>query len=40
MQAYRKLTVFPKLRTLCEQHDAQFQASGLRWGVRDEAALD
>jgi len=32
--------VFPKLRTLCEQHGARFQAIDLRWGVRDEAALD
>jgi WD40 repeat protein len=32
--------VFPKLRTLCEEHGARFQAIDLRWGVRDEAALD
>jgi WD40 repeat protein len=32
--------VFPKLRTLCEKHGARFQAIDLRWGVRDEAALD
>jgi WD40 repeat protein len=32
--------VFPKLRRLCEQHGARFQAIDLRWGVRDEAALD
>jgi len=32
--------VFPKLRTLCEQHRARFQVIDLRWGVRDEAALD
>src|SRR5208337_3298869 len=32
--------VFPKLRTLCEQRGARFQAIDLRWGVRDEAALD
>jgi WD40 repeat protein len=32
--------VFPKLRTLCEQHGARFQAIDLRWGVRDESALD
>jgi WD40 repeat protein len=32
--------VFPKLRMLCEQHGARFQAIDLRWGVRDEAALD
>jgi hypothetical protein len=28
------------LRKLCEQHGARFQAIDLRWGVRDEAALD
>jgi WD40 repeat protein len=32
--------VWPKLRTLCEQHGARFQAIDLRWGIRDEAALD
>ena len=32
--------VWPKLRALCEQHGARFQAIDLRWGVRDEAALD
>src|SRR5580704_3960823 len=32
--------VFPKLRRLCEQHGARFQAIDLRWGVRDEAAFD
>jgi WD40 repeat protein len=32
--------VFPRLRSLCEQHGARFQAIDLRWGVRDEAALD
>ncbi|MGO4882317.1 MAG: AAA family ATPase [Bryobacteraceae bacterium] len=32
--------VFPKLRTLCERHGARFHAIDLRWGVRDEAALD
>jgi hypothetical protein len=31
--------VFPRLRTLCEQHCARFQAIDLCWGVRDEAAL-
>jgi NACHT domain- and WD repeat-containing protein len=31
---------WPKLRTLCEQHGARFQAIDLRWGVRDEAALN
>src|ERR1017187_9763607 len=32
--------VFPALRKLCEQHGARFQAIDLRWGIRDEAALD
>ena len=32
--------VFPKLRKTCEEHGARFQAIDLRWGVRDEAALD
>src|ERR1035437_2531292 len=32
--------VFPRLRALCELHGARFQAIDLRWGVRDEAALD
>ena len=32
--------VFPSLRKLCEEHGARFQAIDLRWGVRDEAALD
>lgn len=32
--------VWPKLRRLCEQHGARFQAIDLRWGVRDEAALN
>ena len=32
--------VFPKLQKLCEDHGARFQAIDLRWGVRDEAALD
>src|SRR5579872_4504197 len=32
--------VWPKLRALCEQHGARFQAIDLRWGVRDEAALN
>jgi hypothetical protein len=32
--------VFPQLRKLCEAHGARFQAIDLRWGVRDEAALD
>jgi len=33
-------SVFPKLRKLCEENGARFQAIDLRWGVRDEAALD
>jgi len=33
-------TVFPKLRELCMEHGARFQAIDLRWGVRREAALD
>ena len=32
--------VFPRLRKLCAQHGARFQAIDLRWGVSDEAALD
>ena len=32
--------VFPRLRKLCGEHGARFQAIDLRWGVRDEAALD
>lgn len=32
--------VFPRLRELCLQHGCRFQAIDLRWGVRDEAALD
>lgn len=32
--------VFPKLRALCEQHGARFQAIDLRWGVREEASFD
>ena len=32
--------VFPKLRQLCEENGARFQSIDLRWGVRDEAALD
>ena len=32
--------VFPKLRKLCKERGARFQAIDLRWGVRDEAALD
>lgn len=32
--------VFPGLRELCLSHGCRFQAVDLRWGVRDEAALD
>jgi len=32
--------VFPKLRELCMQHGFRFQAIDLRWGVREESALD
>lgn len=32
--------VFPRLRELCEQQGARFQAIDLRWGVSDEASLD
>ncbi len=30
--------VFPKLRELCMQHGARFQAIDLRWGVTEEEA--
>src|SRR5438128_1139513 len=32
--------VFPKLRELCQRHGCRFQAIDLRWGIREEAALD
>ncbi len=32
--------VFPRLRDLSMRHGCRFQAIDLRWGVRDEAALD
>jgi WD40 repeat protein/Cdc6-like AAA superfamily ATPase len=32
--------VFPRLRELCMQYGCRFQAIDLRWGVREEAALD
>ena len=35
-----QLYVFPRLRELCMQHGCRFQAIDLRWGVREEAALD
>ena len=36
LQAY----VFPKLRVLCAELGARFQAIDLRWGVSDEAGVD
>lgn len=32
--------VFPRLAELCARHGCRFQAIDLRWGIRDEAALD
>jgi hypothetical protein len=32
--------VFPRLRKLCQKNGARFQAIDLRWGVREEAAID
>ena len=32
--------VFPRLRELCWQNGARFQAVDLRWGVSSEASLD
>ena len=32
--------VFPRLRELCEKHNARFQPIDLRWGVSSEASLD
>ena len=32
--------VWPELRKLCRRHGCRFQAIDLRWGVREEAALD
>lgn len=32
--------VYPRLRALCEEHNAHFQPIDLRWGVSDEASLD
>lgn len=32
--------MFPELRKLSEQYGCKFQAIDLRWGVREEAALD
>jgi hypothetical protein len=29
-----------RARQICEENGARFQAIDLRWGVRDEAALD
>ena len=33
-------TVFPKLERFCLERGARFQAIDLRWGVREQAALD
>jgi WD40 repeat protein len=32
--------VFPRLRELCAQHGARFQAIDLRWGISQEASID
>jgi hypothetical protein len=32
--------VFPRLRQYCQERGARFQAIDLRWGVREQAALD
>lgn len=32
--------IFPRLRHLCAQHGARFQAIDLRWGISEEAAVD
>jgi len=32
--------VFPALKRLCTEHDCQFQAIDLRWGIGAEASLD
>jgi hypothetical protein len=32
--------VCPRLRVPCTQHGFRFQAINLRWGAREEAALD
>ncbi len=32
--------VFPRLRALCTERGAQFQAIDLRWGISEEASLD
>ncbi|MEW6367467.1 MAG: DUF4062 domain-containing protein [Acidobacteriota bacterium] len=32
--------VFPRIRELCQQYGARFQAVDLRWGVSSEAGLD
>ncbi|MFC1853920.1 AAA family ATPase, partial [candidate division CSSED10-310 bacterium] len=31
---------FPRLRELCEEHGCHFQAIDLRWGIREQAALN
>jgi len=35
-----QIHVYPRLRELCAQYSARFQAVDLRWGVSDEAELD
>ncbi len=40
MVAALQKKVFPKLRGLCMQNGYRFQAIDLRWGVREESALD
>ena len=32
--------VFPKIKSFCIKHGCRFQAIDLRWGIREEAALD
>jgi hypothetical protein len=32
--------VFPKVRTICEQQGARFQATDSRWGVREKVTAD
>lgn len=33
-------SVYPRLRSLCAEHNCRFQAIDLRWGVSEEAAFD
>lgn len=35
-----QMKVFPRLRELCQEYGCKFQAIDLRWGVREEAAID